>query len=633
MKKVAKAVVSAITDLRSELVARLHATEAARLGRGVGRDTVLWRLRAAFFLSVRLTGRYWLLKSNLSGWRRTATWIGAGGDFVAARGLRRETYPLGVRVPFEVLESAVISVGLADHNAAAQMTIPTLIELGYRGGLGWALPVSAAQIGMTTALRAAAGRKPNMSVYLFQVSAFFGIDRLAALELERQHNEESLAAVRSREAVESGYRAGRYAAATETIGEDEAGQPVIPHDTITPIAAYLGAYSSSLRSPAESALATIGPRQQKAHLRGLSIGLLDALIVWRTEANQRRPRLDDQLSTPSFDNVADGDRLLTPIQQSGLLEALDALELRGGPLHVTVVNTGPYASRMVLWINGNLVTVAADELAFATTATNLMRAARPAALFWALLEMQPSQNGLPFPAGLAASVPAIAWLALGWRGQDKNVEETAYLRAALLVAGAHTAITALIVRHLCPERPSGYAPYALSLFAPATMIGGSWSRLSNRERVGAVGALVGIALAGRAAVTHPRAFLVHAFQIAVCFASGVAFDRARTEKLGSLSAEATEHLRLLRDTATTRGRLDELDLCHRACEEAVEAITTELERVPDSEKAASNIRHLDHLIRSRITTLVGDEPSENPLVDFTEVLDSQRRLAREVWDG
>lgn len=619
-----------INALRSDLAAGLRAKEASRLGRGVGRDTVLWRFRAAFFLAVRLTGRYWLLRSDLSGWRRTATWMGAGGDLVAARALRRETYPLGARVPLEVLESAVISAGLTDHNAAAQMTIPTLIELGYRGGLEWALPVSATQIAMTTTLRASVGRTPNMSVYLFQLSAFFGIDRVAALELERQRTEEALAAIRSEEAVASGYRAGRYAAATEIIGEDERGQAIIPHDTLTPIAAYLSINSSSLGSHAGSALVTIGPRQQKAQLRGLSTGLLDALIAWRTETNQRRPRLDEQLSVPAFGNVADGDRLLTPIQQSRLLQDLDALHLPGGRLHISVVSAGPYGSRMVLRVSGNLVTVAADELAFATTATNLMRAAPQAAVLWALLEMQPSQNGLPFPAGLAASVPAIAWLAWGRRSQDKNVEETTYLRAAVLVAAAHTSITTLVVRHFCADRPSGYAPYSLSLFAPAAMIGGSWSRLSTLERAAAIGALATIAVAGWAAVPHPRALLVHAFQIAVCFASGLGFDLARTEKLQTLSAEATEHLRLLRERAMIRGRLDELELCHRACEEAVQAITTELASTPEAEEAAKSIRHVDDLIRSRIKALRTGEPSDDPLADFVDVLDEQRRVVREV---
>lgn len=615
-----------VRALGGSLEAALRAREAVRLEGGVGRDSVLWKFRPAFFLAVRLTGRYWLLRSDLAGWRRTFTWVGGVADVVSTRALIQESYPLGARAAFEVGEGALISAGLADHNAAAQLTIPTLIELSYRGGLRWAAPVSAAQILACTALRSVAGRAPNLSVYLFQASAAIGADRLASLERARRRGDVALAAVRAEEAVASGYRAGRYAAATEVVGTDEDGHPVIPHDRITPIANYL--HMTSLVAPQDSgsALSAIGPRQQKAYLRGLSTGLLDALMVWRTEANQRRPRLADQLSEPRLD-FAKGDWLLTPMQQSALFEQLDALALRGGALAVSVASSGIYGSRMVLLVNGNRLVVPADLLAFRTTATNLMQAAPGAGVLWALLEMLPSQNGLPFPVGGLCALPAAVWAGWAQVSRDDEVTEASYLRRALLVAAAHTVICAMVVRNCCAERPDGHAPYSLSLFTPATMIGGAWSRLGGVERVLAVGALMSIAVAGWAAVPHRRAFAPHIFQVAVCLVSGVRFDQARTNTLVDLGEEATERLRVLRDGAATRGRLDELDLCERACREAEEAIDQGPERALSSDApGAPDIRALHDLIRARIGDLVATDQAAEPLREFDDVLAAQRAL-------
>lgn len=546
----------------------LEAREAARLG-GVARQSALWAFRVPTYLGVRLYFRYFLLTADTTDAGKRMVTIGAVTDLLAAYLLASNHYPYRIRLSIEVLEAALLAPTVTEYSSAAQLTAPSLMELTYRGGPRYALGLSLAQFAATSAVRRVAGQPFRPLPFGYHAIAVVAVEQLGRLEHERNRMRVTFADDRRRAVVASGYLAGRYDAAAGVLsvaGPDK----LIPHDQLGPLASIFQGTGIIERSElVDSPLGRIGPRQQKAYLRGLSVSLGDAIALWRTSTNRKRPRIDDQLLAGEPLIPPKGYAwLLTPTQTEELFKELDALELPGGRLQVSKVEARQYAGAVSLEINGSAVHLATDRNVVPLFAANILLAAPAGATLWALADGLPGSSNVPPWVAVLAAFPAGLW----WQSVEHSrpSAEQPQLGTGLGVAAAHAGVISAYVRASGHSHPDGVSPWSQALLAPAAMLGACWTRLSRRARFATIGSLGIIAVVAERSIPaggRRRAGGQIAGSI-LCFIVGTAFDRARMQALRGQSAEVEADVERLRDYAFWMGRAEELELCLAACDQA-----------------------------------------------------------------
>lgn len=549
----------------------LRQREIERLG-GVAHQGGLWDFRPWMFLGVRYYFRYALHGATRARRARRRIALGAAADVVGAARLRSNKYPYAARVPIEITEAASLSTTVADYSAAAQLTVPLIMELAYRGGARYALPVSGMQVLVTLAARKASAQSASLRPFGYHSIAVIAVDQLANLENERHQLRASFSTLYRRSVAASGYLAGRYDAASRNLAPAD-GESVIPHDELLPVASILEGLGAIDR-PAllDSPLGQIGPRQQKAYLRGLSVTLADAIVVWRSATNRDRPRVDDQLLAgevplPDKGNVW----LLTASQTEALFRELDALQLPGGRLVVSNVRAREYGSTISMEVNDQSIVVSEDRSSVPIVAANILLAAPAGATLWALSECLPGSSDVPLWAAGAASIPAARW----WHtvARTRPTAEEPQLGIGVAVAAAQAGLLATFVRLSGHVHPAGVSPWSQALLAPAAMLGACWTRVGMVTKAATFAALALVVGVTERSIPRgnrrPMGFQLSGSVLS--FGVGLAFDQARMGALKGYGSQVQSELAYVRDAMFWAGRADELKLCLAACRQALDA--------------------------------------------------------------
>ena len=556
---------------------RLRAAERRRLGR-LAADRSFWAFRPALHLLVRSAYRWWFIQSDAPAFAKRTALVGAALDVGVAVGLRRNMYPLALRIPLEVAEASLLGAAPRkdDHSAAAMLTVPVLMELTYRGGPQWAVPVALIQITSTTALRRLAGKPALFPVYAFQLFAFTAANQLALLEGESQVALEREAAAAATAALSAAFHSGRYDAAARPLEDDHR----IPHDEMAPITGILRRMlSDSVVASEAPSLWQMGFGQRKSSLRGSATLLDDAFRTWRANENRLRPRLSQMVLSPIVEGGKGAEVLLAPAQADDLVEILSSLSLPGGTLEITGIRARRYGDAVSFDVGHGptrtrrRVTLRPDRVALAGQPANVLRAGPLGAFEFALADALPWGNRVPPGAAVVESLPAAAWLAIARRrdAQGRPLGEQEHTRLAVAVGSSTSLLCAAAVRGFRVSRPHGSAVTAQALLAPAAVVGSAWSLLRLRTRLAVVGATALTVGLGRAIVPrgHRAPLWDHLLGPTVVFGVGWSFDRARVRSVKAARTAAAKEVESVAKAAFALGRRDELEMCFGAWAEAV----------------------------------------------------------------
>lgn len=568
---------SSLAAARRLLSSRLNEAERRRLGR-LAADRSFWTFRPALHLLVRSAYRWWFLQSDAARFAKRAALVGAAVDVGVAVCLHRDVYPLAVRIPLEIAEASLLGAAprTDDQAAAAMLTVPVLMELTYRGGPKWAIPVALTQIASTTALRHVAGKPALLSVYAFQLFTFTAANQLAALEGESQLALEREAAAAAAAALAASFHSGRYDAAARPLDDDQR----IPHDEMAPITGILRGLLGDGRVAAEApSLWQIGFGQRKSSLRSSATLLNDAFRSWREVENRLRPRLSEMVLSPVVEGGKGAEVILAPGQTDDLVETLSSLSLPGGTLEITGTKARGYGEAISFDIvhrqsrTRHRVTLGPDRVALAGKPANVLRAGPLGAVQFGLADALPWGNRVPPWAAVAESLPAAAWLVMARRrdAQGLSLGEQEHTKLAVAVGLSATLLCAAAVRVFRVARPHGNAVTAQALLAPAAVVGSAWSLLRPRARF-AVGVTTALTVGlGRAIVPRGQRSRLwdHLLGPSVVFGVALAFDRARVRSVSAARTAAATEVESVAKAAFALGRRDELEMCQRARDEAV----------------------------------------------------------------